>query len=451
MLLTPYRFRGVTPTQVSGLVAWWHFQDRATIFSDDAGTVLANDGDTVGFLSDKSGSGNHLVQATAGNRGTFYAKPFGGCIQFNKSHWLGKTGVSLSNPSTVICTAWIPRNTFIEDDTTQTFSPIAILANGANASAAGSIGLASNNAAADERYNPCMFGGAATSSTGVLVGANRPLMFTANFAGASSIFYMNGAQVATGNYGNTAMTGFSLGAASGGSFPSKSIMMQCLVFNKTLSAQELADMHYYMWQTSLFTNKKIIAFRGDSQPFGAYGTAFGGHYPLIFAKTAAEAWTIYSDAVPGWRIDQITAAVAGANTFLGTGYPAARVSCIEGGGNDAVGGASEATMISRAQAEAAALTGANLKKIISNIHGFNASGWDSTKWASWIAQVNANYASWGYNARVDFSLRAAFDEFTDYNNADGPVIYKPDEAHLFDLGYGEKAAAFREVIEALPF
>lgn len=47
---------------------WWDVQDLSTMFQNSDGTTSVAVGDPVGYLADKSGNGNHLIQATAGAR-----------------------------------------------------------------------------------------------------------------------------------------------------------------------------------------------------------------------------------------------------------------------------------------------------------------------------------------------------------------------------------------------
>jgi len=55
-----------------GAGGWWDPSDLSTMFKDTAGTQpVTADGDAVARINDKSGNGNHLVQATTANCPTF--------------------------------------------------------------------------------------------------------------------------------------------------------------------------------------------------------------------------------------------------------------------------------------------------------------------------------------------------------------------------------------------
>lgn len=65
---------------------WWDPSDLSTMFQDSAGTVpVAQHGDPVGRINDKSGKGQHLVQAFSSARPTFGTDGALRWVQFNGS------------------------------------------------------------------------------------------------------------------------------------------------------------------------------------------------------------------------------------------------------------------------------------------------------------------------------------------------------------------------------
>lgn len=73
--LTPLGVSAVaafSPTQISGLVAWYDFSDAATLYTDSARTTLVTaDGDPIGGVTDKSNNGYHAIQSTGSLRPTY--------------------------------------------------------------------------------------------------------------------------------------------------------------------------------------------------------------------------------------------------------------------------------------------------------------------------------------------------------------------------------------------
>jgi hypothetical protein len=59
------------PTDLASLAAWYDFSDAATLFVDAGTTPVSADAQAIYQANDKSGSGLHLTQATAGSRPTY--------------------------------------------------------------------------------------------------------------------------------------------------------------------------------------------------------------------------------------------------------------------------------------------------------------------------------------------------------------------------------------------
>jgi len=65
-----------TPLTILGssLKGWWDFSDLSTLFQLSNGTTAVTaDADRIGYATDKSGTGTHVIQASANLRGTYKA------------------------------------------------------------------------------------------------------------------------------------------------------------------------------------------------------------------------------------------------------------------------------------------------------------------------------------------------------------------------------------------
>lgn len=72
VLCRPPSASAFSPLSLPGLALWLDASDLGTLFQDSALTTAATaDGDPVGGWRDKSGNGNHILQATAGKRPTY--------------------------------------------------------------------------------------------------------------------------------------------------------------------------------------------------------------------------------------------------------------------------------------------------------------------------------------------------------------------------------------------
>lgn len=78
---------------------WYDFDDSSTVFSDVAGTVPATLGDTVRYLSDKSGNGRHLINSVSPTYSPTLALMHGSkkAGYFNVNHSLQATSAAQHN------------------------------------------------------------------------------------------------------------------------------------------------------------------------------------------------------------------------------------------------------------------------------------------------------------------------------------------------------------------
>jgi len=81
-----------TPANLPSLIGWW--KADANVYND-AGSTLATNGQTVQQWSDQSGVGNHLVQATSGERPTFNTNQLNGLPGIACGGWLNQLTLSL--------------------------------------------------------------------------------------------------------------------------------------------------------------------------------------------------------------------------------------------------------------------------------------------------------------------------------------------------------------------
>jgi hypothetical protein len=83
--------------------AWYDPSDTSTLYSSEAGTGAVAVGGTVGFMRDKSGNGNHLIQGTAGLRPTLRQAGTQYYLEFASDALASATGLTLEAGSNFFC------------------------------------------------------------------------------------------------------------------------------------------------------------------------------------------------------------------------------------------------------------------------------------------------------------------------------------------------------------
>lgn len=188
-----------SPASLPNLKIWIEATDAATLFQDSARTTPATaKGHPVGGWADKSGTGCHFGQATAGARPTLRISGANRDVEFDGTDdWLlGAMNLGQAQPITMY------------------FRVTAHTAGDYYCDAFGGRVAFGYNVAVANQYSP--FAGVGFGSS---VGTRQAGLWTVVFNGAGSFLYLAGAQVGTGNAGanswatprvgcNSATTGF---------------------------------------------------------------------------------------------------------------------------------------------------------------------------------------------------------------------------------------------------
>lgn len=198
-----------TPRALFGgglLGGWYDPSDISTMFQNSNGTTaVAADGDPVGYIADRSGAGNHLIQATAGARPLY--KTSGGLS------WLEFDGIddqlvradtaAFRNASMGVATVWRPGRDTRDD----------------HISSGNSSAFATNNWIVSNTTTLDVYGRTPASVLTSGVVASGSDYVSAVWADGATIFrQLNGGAVASdaGAFGTDDTTGFAVGGTLSG-------------------------------------------------------------------------------------------------------------------------------------------------------------------------------------------------------------------------------------------
>lgn len=228
---------------------WLDPSDITTLFQDSAGTTpVTAAGQSVGLIKDKSGRGNHAIQATGALRPTYVVNSGIAGIQFNGSTQFIQTGTI--TPGT---------------DKAQLFAGLRKLSDAARGTAfilfaaGGRLNLDAPSAALNN-YTAVAGGSAVQGATsGVITSPHIDVVSIADDITTSNlVLRVNGAQVAsnatsqgTGNFPAATMT---IGSNTAGANPFNGILTSLIVrFGPNMAADRVVTVERYV-------NSKTLAY-----------------------------------------------------------------------------------------------------------------------------------------------------------------------------------------------
>lgn len=205
--------------------AWWDLSDISTLWQDSARTTpVTADSDPLGCVDDKSGNGNHLLQATAGNRPLY--KTSGGF------HWAEGNGVD----------QWM-RATFtlaVPYDRVSAIRQIAWTLNDIIYDGATGAGGRLQQQGGSSPNLRIISGGTGVINTELSIAANGVVTERFKASSLGSIAVNNGAYV-DGTTGATLPGGVTLFASSSATAPGNA-RFYCGVIRESLTDQNITDL-----------------------------------------------------------------------------------------------------------------------------------------------------------------------------------------------------------------
>jgi hypothetical protein len=219
---------GTQPVDVSGLLGWYDFSDVSTLWTNTTRTTpVTADGDVIKGVTDKSGNGRHLSEAT--NAPTYRVNAAGGrsVSRYVATKYLRNLSFTLNQPFTA----------FIVGDVTVPATNQYFF----DGEALNRALIASFSATAVRVY-----AGTILDQTIANNAMLTPHVIGAVYNGASSRNVFDGT-VVTGVAGVLGSTGITLGVAGDLSTgPLTGDIAECLIYNTALSSADISEVARYL-------------------------------------------------------------------------------------------------------------------------------------------------------------------------------------------------------------
>lgn len=220
-----------SPTDLSGLVAWYDFSDISTLYQDSAKTTpVTSDADPIGAVVDKSGNGNDVTQGTTAAKPTYKT-----AIQNSLSAGLGDGGDYLASGAFTEATQPTTLFLVVKNPAIASFETITDGISGTKRHL-----VQPQSSGSTLRVN------AGTSLDTASGATTSTALYAIVFNGSSSIVRKDGSQINTGNAGTQGITGVTLFADNGGSANFTGYIMEYLLYDAEITGTDLSNIENYL-------------------------------------------------------------------------------------------------------------------------------------------------------------------------------------------------------------
>ncbi len=398
---------------------WWTSDDNTylTVNSDGTGGAVA-DGGTIGRWLDRSGSTEHVSQATANIQPVYLAGK--GVNNFYK---IDPLQANLSNVSITAVVRDAYSGGFIMDIPSIGLTPLSTF--GTNQS----LIVAGNTTSTEYPYIR-VFDGVAYISTNLK--ATRRLVVT--WSGGTGAFkiWVNGVLLSMTAHATASMTRIFFGAYSGLSYKVPVRYHEFAFFRRALTDLEMFRLNdYFLGRGGTKDTTRIVALLGDSNSVGV-GSFTNQPWHFRCTQKTNSTWLPYAHVGQTIAAPNITAATI--NTFKAS---VESIAIINMGTADLGLGTSGATTETNLAAYALTLKNAGWKVIVTKLQ--QVSGHD-TEAQAFNTLLSANYLTYAH-ALVD--LRTPFPDCTD------TTYFNTDQVHFKDAAHAIIAPLFDTALAAL--